>query len=564
MSKHRKTRALIVLFSVLFLTTFCAVSAMATGSCSIPFQSPPAGTVGQSYSYQVQFTTIEMITPTFALVTPLPPGLTINATSGFITGVPTTAGTYSVQIKLTDVQFWSCQNSLTITINKATILGIVSPPIISGNSSLTWTKSLSYTFTSMVGNVTLNSTQGTFKVGSTVIGTVSTTLTATMSNRIGTATEIITVPPSVMQAALAQGSSIMTYSRSFTGSGAANAVNTGVQITIIPDVSGSVSPSIVSGPSSLTWTTSLSYAFASTGGNVTLNSTQGTFKVGSTVIGTVSTPLTATMSNNRSFVTETLSVPPSVMQAALARGSSRMTYSRSFTGNSSTINTEVQINITSESAADFLITGMQLYFQNRMPNITINRLDRSLKAYAKLNYVGSGMLQGYWEVDGNFLSNVKQLVTQGNTIIIESPSPPQLPTFDSGYHQIRFVITNPSQNIPFPVINYYITTAEPEVRKMASVNISFPFNQGVINYEPTTFLWTAQTGVNIYFLEFFRKGEEKAAFSAYTKAPHYQIPEAILKNYFSRGKSYSWRVKGFDALNRATAESALVTFTIRE
>jgi hypothetical protein len=300
---------------------------------------------------------------------------------------------------------------------------------------------------------------------------------------------------------------------------------------------------------------------------MTLSSPKGTYRVGSTTIAENYTQLSTNVTNGRGTSIETITISPSIAQKVLSMGSTAMTYSRTFTSGPYTVATQVNITITTEAAADFRITRMQLYFQNRQPVITIKRNDPSLRTYAQLNYVGSGLLQGYWEVDGNFLSNVNQTVTYGTSITIESPTPPILPVFASGTHRIRLVITNPSQDIPFPEIRYFVVTEEPkpeEAKKLAPLRILFPHDRGVITYVPTNFLWTMRDGVATYYLEFFLKGEEKPVFAAYTKKPDYRLPETFLRRFFSPGRTYGWRVKGFDNLNRAMAESTVFTFTIRE
>jgi hypothetical protein len=241
-----------------------------------------------------------------------------------------------------------------------------------------------------------------------------------------------------------------------------------------------------------------------------------------------------------------------------------MTYNRTFTNGTNIVTTQVTISITSAAGANLLITRMQLYFQNRLPVITIPRNDPTLKVYVDINYVGSGLLQGYWEVDGNLLINVKQMITTGTTITIESPSPPLLSTFTPGDHQVRFVVTSPFQNISFPLILYYVTPEETAVRKLASLNLISPNDQGVVDYEPTTFLWNTSEGISIYFLEFFLNGEKSPVFSAYAKNSTYRLPDAAIKKFFLRGKTYAWKVKGFDSSNNAAAESPLFTFSIRE
>jgi len=337
-------------------------------------------------------------------------------------------------------------------------------------------------------------------------------------------------------------------------------------ITVVTlSVSGSVSPSSYSAPSTVTTTQGLTYTFTTTpSATTTMISTQGTFQVGGTTIGTNSSLISAIIVSGRGSVSEAITVLPSVMQTALSMGSSRMTYNRTFTNGTNTVTTQVTISITSEAGANLLITRMQLYFQNRMPMITIKRSDPMLKAYVDINYVGSGLLQGYWEVDGNLLTNVKQSITTGRTVTIESPSPPLLSTFIPGEHQIRFVVTSPSQNIPFPQINYYVTPEETAVKKLASLDLLSPNDQGAIDYEPTTFLWNRSEGISTYFLQFFLKGEEKPVFSAYARNPAYRLPDAVIKTFFSRGKTYAWKVKGLDSSNIMAAESPLFIFSIRE
>ena len=119
-------------------------------------------------------------------------------------------------------------------------------------------------------------------------------------------------------------------------------------------------------------------------------------------------------------------------------------------------------------------------------------------------------------------------------------------------------------NISFPLISYYVTPEETAARILASLNILSPNDQVVIGYEPTTFAWNASEGISIYFLEFFLKGDDKPVFSAYAKKPTYNLPNSVLKAFFSPGKTYAWKVKGFDGSNTALAESPLFTFSIRE
>ena len=538
-------------------TTTKAFSLIIAISCppiSITSTSPlPSGNTGAAYSSQI---TASGATPiTFTLTGgSLPPGLSLGST-GRISGTPTTAGNYNFTVRATD----SClpvpqttTKTLSLTMNPAP--PPPPPPQITSPSSLP-PASVGQSYSTQLTATGLAPMTYDIISGSLPLG-----LTISDSGRIsgvpttgGTYSFVVRVRDSSLP----------------TQQAATKTLTIRVDIPI--SVSGSVTPLAYSAPSDITTTQALTYTFTTTpAGNVTIVSTQGIFQVGGTQIYVNNTQISAGITAGRGTAMETLTILPSVMQKAFSMGSSQITYTRSFSNDSGTVkvNTSIEIRITTGAAADLMITGMQLYFQNHQPVVTIKRNDPALKTYADINYVGSGVLQGYWEVDGNLLSNVIQTITSGSAITIESPAPPILPTFSSGSHRIRFVVTKPSQNIPFPDISYYVSTEEPktvEVKKLTPLNLLFPYNNGVVNYAPITFLWaTREAGVATYFVEFYLKDKEKTLFSAYTKNPNYSLPETILTTFFSPGKTYLWKVKGFDTVNNVIGESALFTFTMGE
>src|SRR5205814_8516463 len=70
------------------------------------------GTVGVAFSYQITATN----TPTSFNATGLPAGLTVNTTTGVISGTPTTAGAYTVAISASNAG-GTGSATLTLTIN---------------------------------------------------------------------------------------------------------------------------------------------------------------------------------------------------------------------------------------------------------------------------------------------------------------------------------------------------------------------------------------------------------------------------------------------------------------
>jgi putative Ig domain-containing protein/BACON domain-containing protein/matrixin/Ig-like domain-containing protein/S-layer family protein len=88
------------------------------GLLSITTTSLANGTVGTAYSQSV-LATGGTLPYTWSLVQgqgTLPPGLSLNAASGLITGTPTTAGTYNFTAKVTDAASATAQKALSIVV----------------------------------------------------------------------------------------------------------------------------------------------------------------------------------------------------------------------------------------------------------------------------------------------------------------------------------------------------------------------------------------------------------------------------------------------------------------
>jgi hypothetical protein len=114
---------------------------------------------------------------------------------------------------------------------------------------------------------------------------------------------------------------------------------------------------------------------------------------------------------------------------------------------------------TSGDAAELKINRINIYFSNDRPEITVKR-NYPLKVYAEIGYTGAGILEGHWEADEEFLTNVTRTISSGDRLVIDSPDIPRIPTFVSGTHRVRFVITNPFLVIKFPFATYFVTTDE--------------------------------------------------------------------------------------------------------
>jgi len=124
--------------------------------------------------------------------TGLPPGVTVNAANGVITGTPTTAGTYTVTVGATDSAGQTGSTSFTWTVTNTVTVAAPGPESsVSGSavsavtvgatdSSSTATIS-SYAATGLPTGLTINSSTGTVTGTPTTAGTYPVTVTATDS-----------------------------------------------------------------------------------------------------------------------------------------------------------------------------------------------------------------------------------------------------------------------------------------------------------------------------------------------------------------------------------------------
>ena len=159
------------------LSVTCA--AVNTGDVGVPFSSGPMTVTGGTAPY------------TFSIVGTLPPGLTLNTSTGAVTGTPTAAGTFTV--KVTDA-VGNSSTSCLITINgplqvtcQAVNTGDVGVPFNSGPMTVTG-GTAPYTF-SIVGTLppglTLNTSTGAVTGTPTAAGTFTVEVTDAVGN-VGT------------------------------------------------------------------------------------------------------------------------------------------------------------------------------------------------------------------------------------------------------------------------------------------------------------------------------------------------------------------------------------------
>lgn len=319
------------------------------------------------------------------------------------------------------------------------------------------------------------------------------------------------------------------------------------------------SPSSVKIPRGQSSVVNISFQAAGIVDASSISSPYGEFRVGGSPIATNAVPWTITIRNGSGVVSEAVVVPVSVIERAIRQGTNRFVYSRVSTKGP----IDVNFTITTEAASEFTVQRIELYFKNRRAETTVERNYPDLKAFADVKFTGSGLLEGYWEVDGRIITRVFQHLSYGRTVTFQSPAIPPLPTFDTGTHVVKFVITKPSNAIPLPAIIYFVTPNEYKAKPL-QLKLIEPAAEASLDYEPIKFSWEGLRTPMLFLVQFYDKKDGGPLFSAYTNETSYTLPDLVLKNIFLSDRPYSWKVTAFDKENHMTGESSLQRFLLKK
>ncbi len=191
--------------------------------------SLPGGTVGTAYSQTVSATGGSGAPYTFGVVGSLPAGLSLNASSGVISGTPTASGSSTFTISATDTNGAVGTRAYTVTMNAAITVNPASLPVGTVGTSY----SQNVTATGGTGSYTFSVTSGALPAGLSLngsglisgtpsaAGSSSVTITATDGNgATGSRGYTLTVHPvlTVSPASLPAGTVGTAYSQTITAS----------------------------------------------------------------------------------------------------------------------------------------------------------------------------------------------------------------------------------------------------------------------------------------------------------------------------------------------------------
>ncbi len=297
--------------------------------------------------------------------------------------------------------------------------------------------------------------------------------------------------------------------------------------------------------------------------NDVLESSKGIFLAGSRRLGTVNSRISTKMTKGKAQLTEQVTVPLAVIKTAQRMGIEEIRYQRTFKARYMNAATTGSMAVT--VGTGFTFTKIRIFFaDDNSSKKFVKRNQKDINAKVELRYEGAGLLKGYWQVDDRILARVTKNLPFANarTITLQLPKVPPLPTYSIGSHRLRFVITNPPMNIPFPQV-IYIVTGE-DLATVHPIHLISPKGGRTAQENPLAFSWQSRRGVALYKLEFFfGEGKKQTlVFSAFSKKATYTIPHRVLHNKLEEGKEYFWQVTGLDRNNTPVAKSRQEQFIL--
>jgi hypothetical protein len=188
---------------------------------------------------------------------------------------------------------------------------------------------------------------------------------------------------------------------------------------------------------------------------------------------------------------------------------------------------------------------------------------KNIRAQLRMKLRGTGIVAGYWIVDGQPYQFFSETAYQGQIKLILTPEVPGLPVFDPGMHTVTVQLTRPAgEAVVFPVLRYFVLPYENEIAVIA------PKDGAVIKEdEVATFAWESVLGGSYYQIAFansvfpllrndadlkWRDCPERFRFT----------PDAEAWGAIKRNEWTYWKVRAVDSGRAVVGESAVLEMKI--
>lgn len=138
----------------------------------------------------------------------------------------------------------------------------------------------------------------------------------------------------------------------------------------------------------------------------------------------------------------------------------------------------------------------ELRFDNGRAYRIVPKNSHHLQAELQMKMEGTGLITGYWILDGQIFKPFSQISRQGDTALIKTGLTPPLPTLDPGLHRLTVQLTRP-QTMDLPEIAYFVEPISAMMEKLEP-------SDGYTTQEDSIpqFTWEPVRGASYYEIAF--------------------------------------------------------------
>ncbi len=181
---------------------------------------------------------------------------------------------------------------------------------------------------------------------------------------------------------------------------------------------------------------------------------------------------------------------------------------------------------------------------------------KHIQAVLRMKMRGTGLISGYWIVDGHPYEFFNELVKQGEVKEIYTRRIPGLPVTDAGLHTITVKLTRPAEiPVTFPVLKYFVLTYE-NILEVVTPQDGFIAKEDAI----PSFSWKEPKGASKYQVAFSNYlypllSENDGVIWNDVDTPLTFTPGPNTWQTITRNEWTYWKVRALDTFNNVVAES---------
>ncbi len=305
---------------------------------------------------------------------------------------------------------------------------------------------------------------------------------------------------------------------------------------------------------------------------ITLKSTRGEFRRdGNTTVPWATTRAitrrVASAPNGVVNVTETVTVPQSVMRNALEQNNGRFIYFRSWTDDNfvGIDEQDIDLVVAAGMGGELSLSQATLTFNNGTTFRTVPK-NEELTATARISVNGSGKFRAVWEVGDSTggssffrpIETVNRTLAGKRFLVLESP---KLPTSVTGRYEVRLRITDPGNTLDIPTLSYFVTDGDAGEAGVPRVAVTAPEMNAAIGRD-TPFKWQSHNTAVAYRLQVLDKSNGSPVASQMVKGNESAL-SAFVIGQLQAPAVYLWRVLAIDDKGNVVGASEPRSFRTR-